>query len=245
MGVKLPRILTLVVLLLLGWFAWSRLPGLRTKVGSTVEEYGGWTAEARAADPVGFLDFAEAKLVRDIETFKESRVSLGETRIHAESEMARNAKLLSAAEALADRFRGAYRGANGTWPIDVEGASYSEEQLVEQVETLLIERDTYARVVTIYGDVIVAAEAQQKELRTRIQTTEATLIEIRAQRELVRVQQATAETDELLGQVDELLSGNDAARDAIDDPVRSVEDLLAAPTPTNTEAPKALEFLEG
>lgn len=245
MRVKLPKILTLVVLLLLGWFAWSRLPGLRTKVGSTVEEYGGWTAEARAADPVGFLDFAEAKLVRDIETFKESRVSLGETRSHAESEMTRNAKLLSAAEALADRFRSAYQNAGGAWPIEVEGATYSEEQLVEQVATLLVERDTYARVVEIYSEVIVAAEAQQKELRTRIQTTEATLIEIRAQRELVRVQQATAETDELLGQIDELLSRNDATKDTLEDPVRSVEDLLSSPSQPETAAPNALEYLEG
>ena len=48
---KLIHVLVAIVLVLVGWFAWRNLPGVRTRVENTVEEYGGWTQEARESDP--------------------------------------------------------------------------------------------------------------------------------------------------------------------------------------------------
>jgi phage shock protein A len=240
-------VLIAIGVVVLGWLAWSKLPGLRTKVGGKVDEYGGWTEEARREDPVGFLTYAEEKLARDIEAFRRSRETLAATRTNAEAEQASNEGLMAAADELAELFHAAFQTAEtaASWPIEVQGASYTRAQLVDQVESILSERATYAKVVGIYGDVIVSADEQRKELRDRIQSSEATLVELRAQRELVRVDKLTAEADELLAQVDALINGNRETLVALDEP-RSVEALLAASSeePGQPTASSALEYLE-
>jgi len=235
-----------IAVVLLGWLAWTKLPGLRTKVSGKVDEYGGWTEEARRDDPVGFLTYAEEKLAADIEAFRQSRETLAATRTNAEAEKARNEGLLAAADELAGQFRAAFQGAEaaGAWPVEVKGASYTRDKLVDQVESILSERATYAKVVGIYGDVIVSAEEQRKELRDRIQSSEATLVELRAQKELVRVDKLTAEADKLLAQVDALINGNQQTLVALDEP-RSVEALLAASEEAGEPtASGALEYLQ-
>ena len=92
---------------------------------------------------------------------------------------------------------------------------------------------------------IVSADEQRKELRDRIQSSEATLVELRAQKELVRVDKLTAEADELLAQVDTLMNGNRETLVALNEP-RSVEALLAASgeDPGQPTASTVLEYLE-
>lgn len=239
-------VLIAIAAVVVGWLAWTQLPGLRTKVSGKVDEYGGWTEEARRDDPVGFLTYAEEKLGKDIESFRESRGTLAEAKANAEAERARNTGLLEAADELAGGFREAYRAADaaGSWPVEVQGASYSREALIEQVESILGERASYAKVIGIYANVIVSADEQRKELRDRIQSSEATLVELRAQKELVRVNKLTAEADELLAQVNALIDGNRETLVALDEP-RSVEALLAASREEGEPASSAgaLEFL--
>lgn len=239
-------VLIALVVVLVGWFAWTKLPGLRTKVSGKVDEYGGWTEEARRDDPVGFLTYAEEKLASDIEAFRQSRETLAATRADAETEKAKNEALLASADDLAAKFRAAFRAAATAdeWPAKIQGGSYTRQELIEQVASILGERATYAKVADIYADVIASTDEQRKELRDRIQSSEATLIELRAQRELVRVDKLTAEADELLAQVDALISGNQETLVALDEP-RSVAELLAASE--GTEEPmssSALDFLE-
>ncbi len=239
-------LLITVAVVLLSWLAWTQLPGLRTKVSGTVDEYGGWTEEARRDDPVGFLTYAEQKLGSDIESFRKSREALAATKANAEAELQRNAGLLTVAEELATQFREQFKLAEsaGAWPIQVAGASYEREALIEQVTSILVERDTYARVIDTYTDVVTSAEAQRKELRSRIQSSEATLVELRAQKELVRVNKLTADADALLAQVDTLINGNSETLVALDEP-RSVEALLAATkaAPQASAPSSALDFL--
>ncbi|MCB9915331.1 MAG: hypothetical protein H6828_09300 [Planctomycetes bacterium] len=239
-------LLIAVAVLLVGWLAWTRLPGLRTQVSTKLDEVGGWTEEARRADPVGFLTFAEEKLQRDLETFRTSREALAETKTSAEAEGQRNAGLLRVADELAAEFRAAFQAAeaSGAWPTSLRGASYTREQLVEQVDSVLRERVTYARVTDIYAEVVASADEQRKKLRDRIQSTEAALVELKAKKELVRVDALTAETDALLGQVEALLTGNQSALGALDEP-RSVEELLKASSgaPAPDERQQALDFL--
>lgn len=239
-------VLIAIAAVVVGWLAWTQLPGLRTKVSGKVDEYGGWTEEARREDPVGFLTYAEEKLAKDIEAFRQSRETLAEAKANAEAERARNEGLLDAADELAGGFREAYRTAEtaGSWPVEVQGAGYTRAALIEQVESILGERATYAKVIDIYANVIVSADEQRKELRDRIQSSEATLVELRAQKELVRVNKLTAEADELLAQVDALIDGNRETLVALDEP-RSVAALLAASRDESepASASSALDFL--
>lgn len=226
---KLIHVLLLLALVVGGFFAWKKLPGFRTKVEDTVEEYGGWTEEARKSDPVGFLTYAEEKLERDIEAFQESRTKLSEAQKRGEEESERHAGLVAAASELAAAFRERFRDAEASnaWPIQFNGASYTREQFVEQVDSILAEKASSERVIEIYDEVAETALERDKELRARIQSTKATLQQLAAQKELVRVEKLTAEADELMVKVNELIGGNDTTLTE-GEPVRSLEDLLSA-----------------
>ena len=243
---KLIHIVGLLLLILLGWFAWTRLPGVRTKVSNTVEEVGGWTKEARETDPVGFITFAEEKLAKDIEEFELSRKNLAASKTKGEAERKRHEGLVSAAGELAAQYKLRFQEAeaSGAWPIQFKGATYDREQFVEQVDSILAEQATSERVIGIYTEVIQTADDRDKDLKSRIQSTKATLVELKAKKELVRVEKREAEADQLLAQVDELLGGNAATLGNADEPVRSIEDLLTTPvdSPPSTDS-DALEFL--
>lgn len=243
----LVRIVLAVLVVLLGLWIWSRLPGVRTKVEGTVERYGGWTEEARQADPVGFVEFAEAELAEDVATLKQSRRDLAAARQTAEEEGERQRGLLAVADELAQEFKARFGVAEigGSYPVSVRGQEYSREELIRQVESLLADRATYERVIGIYAEVVKEASARDAEILERIRTTEATLVELRAGKELLRVTALTEETDKLLAQVDELMGRAPSAAEA-SSPVRSVEELLAAAESSGAgggERPDALEFL--
>lgn len=246
---KLIRTLAIVLAVcVLGYLAWTRLPGVRTKIQKTVDDYGGWTQEARQEDPIGFVEYAEEKLRGDLSAFERSRVDLMDSKRNAEDEKLRNEGLLELANELATQFKGEFKAAEsaGSWPVTVRGASYDRDQLVEQVESILSDKQSYTKVIAIYEQVISSASERDLDLKDRIKSTQATLVELKAQKELLRVDKLTAEADELLGQVDELLSGNHAALSGLETPVRSVEDLLAASKGSGEESrPRgsALDYL--
>ncbi len=245
---KLIHILIALVLLIGGWFAWKRLPGVRSSVENTVEEYGGWTREARESDPVGFLTFAEERFRDDLLKFADSRQELAYAGERAEAEVARHTDLIAAAEELSSQFKAQFKLAesSGAWPTEFKGASYDRAKFLEQVETILSEQRSSQTVLATYREVVATAEERDAELRDRIASTKATLQQLAAQKELVRVDKLTAEADDLLVKIDELLGGNQSAISEDNGPVRSLDDLLSASDKPDSSAnvqADALEFL--
>jgi phage shock protein A len=122
--------------------------------------------------------------------------------------------------------------ADGRFPVEVRGAAYTESQVRSQVSMLLAEAEGYEASLADLESVRATAEAKIEELAVRINRTEAQLASLATKRELLRARQLTAAGEQLLAQVDELMTGNRQTIDA--NPVATVRELLAR-TPAKQE----------
>ncbi|MEM9802125.1 MAG: hypothetical protein AAGA20_17505 [Planctomycetota bacterium] len=209
-----------------GYLAWQNLPGLRNTVTQAANQYGGWTEEARRNDPVGFMQHAQDELRSDIKGFEEARDELATNKTNAEANLERFRNEETAASEAANALRELYKSANesNSWPIEWMGQSYSREKLVEQVDQLLADKSNATERQADYQKVLDKVEATRTELRARINDSETALDRLAAQEAMIKVDKLTAEADELLAQVNELVEEN--AKVAAD-PVRTVDELVA------------------
>jgi len=210
-----------------GAAAWAFSPGLRTQMIALWHSQAGWNQAARQADPAGFATHAEAKLKQDLATMEQTRRELA-AEVGRLSKTAREQSALAEqARTLAEQFRTEYQRANdeGTFPVEVRGAAYTEPQVRTQVSLLLAEADGYAASLADIESVQAAAEDKIEELAVRINRTETQLAALATKRELLRARQLTSAGEELLAQVDELMTGNRQVIDA--NPVGTVRELLA------------------
>ncbi len=235
-----------VVLGVGGVAAWAISPGLRAQVAAVWDSQAGWTEAARRADPAGFVRHAESKLQQDLATMEQTRRELAAEVGRLAKTAREQSALAEQARVLADQFRVAYQRAQdaGAFPIEVRGAAYTEPQVRAQVSLLLAEADGYESSLTEIESVQTAAEEKIEELAVRINRTETQLAALATKRELLRARQLTTAGEELLAQVDELMTGNRQTIDA--NPVGTVRELLARgsskPSGRATDS-KVAEFL--
>lgn len=243
----LSRTLGLVVILGVGGVAaWAFSPSLRTQVAAVWDSQAGWTEAARRADPAGFVRHAESKLQQDLATMEQTRRELAAEVGRLAKTAREQSALAEQARVLADQFRVEYQAAKdeGAFPIEVRGAAYTEPQVRAQVSLLLAEAEGYESSLTEIESVQTAAEDKIEELAVRINRSETQLAALATKRELLRARQLTTAGEELLAQVDELMTGNRQAIDA--NPVATVRELLARgsgkPSGRATDS-KVAEFL--
>lgn len=246
----------LVIFIIIVTLAREHIPGLTNKVKKAATKYTGWTEEARKDDPTGYIDYAQKELAANIEKFKAAQSKLVAAKAQATEKhkdyQTKNLAAIQLSEDARKKFQEAEaaEGGNG-YPVQLLGQSYSRDQLVDQVKTILAERDLYSSMQDQFGEVIASLDTEAGKLSERIKTTEFHMTKLQAQREIVEIKQMTAEVDGVLAKVDEILGENHEAIEVIDQPVRSVDELLkeaaTAQKPAEADAKKqnALEFLQG
>lgn len=230
----------------------SYLPGVKAKIDTFTEKHTGWTEEARRNDPVGYIDYALGKLGENLDKFQAAKQELAQAKLDAKQKLEEYDGKHSAAVTLSEEARDIYQAAEeaGGYPVQLLSKSYTKDELVNQVQLILAERDTYASSIEKFKEVIAMLEKTQANLTTRITTTQGSITELKAQREVVKIQKLTSEADALLAKVDDILGKNEEALSILDDPVRSVEDLLKAGTeseegePVEAATAEALQFLQ-
>jgi DNA repair exonuclease SbcCD ATPase subunit len=231
----LVRTFTLLVVLAVGGAAaWAFSPGLRTQMTAWWDSQTGWTEAARQDDPVGFSGYAQRKLKQDLAKMDATRRELT-SEVGRLSKTAREQSAMAEqARRLAEQFRDVYQTAqaDARFPVEVRGAAYTESQVRSQVSMLLAEAEGYEASLADLESVRTTAEAKIEELAVRINRTEAQLASLATKRELLRARQLTAAGEELLAQVDELMTGNRQTIAA--NPVATVRELLAR-TPAKQE----------
>lgn len=247
---KLARLLVVAVLVLVGVaLVWRFLPGCRHRIGETASKLGGWTEEARKADPVGFIEHAEKQLTAHLGQMQNIRRNMAEARERIQAEKERIASLQSAATDLAAKFKASFGQARGDadYPVEVAGARYSREQLVEQVRLVLLQQRNYGEIQGDLAKAAVMAREREGQLVIQQNNTQAALATLASKKEIARIGQLTGTAEKLLAQVDELIGENE--RVLTGSPVRTVEDLAAsAAAPADTSSlpmAEVMAFLEG
>ena len=121
----------------------------------------------------------------------------------------------------------------GGFPVEVRGAAYTEAQLKSQVSMLLAQAAGGEASLAKLKKVQQAAESEVETLAVRIGSTETQLAVLSTERELLRARLITNEGEELMAQMDELMTGNSQL--IAGNPVRTVQDLMKVPASRSTE----------
>jgi len=203
---------------------------LRSRVTQQIDGLTQWTAADREADPVGFADYARECLKQDLTVMQQTRRELSAEVGSLADELRAQQARHDQAVRMADEFRVAYQeaSADDSFPIELRGAAYTQAQVKSQVSLLLAETDGFAASLTDLQDVQQQAEAQVKELAVRISSTESQLAMLSTEREMLKARLLTVEGDELMAQMDELMTGNQRLIDG--NPVRTVAELSEVPS---------------
>jgi len=204
------------------------LPGVWTEAKEAVVRWAGWTEKARLADPVGYLDFAASQLQRDLRELGRLRRELLVQIAEVSQKLHEQESLLAQAERFAEEFRLRYREASaaGSFPVTVRGAAYTAAQIKSQVSLLLAEAEGYRAAINRLRKVREEAEAQLEAVTVRINRTEAELVALTAQREVLKARQVFQQQADILEKVQALSDEN--RRVITSSPVRTVQELLAS-----------------
>ena len=224
---KAKGIVVLVVVVLAALAVWKCSPGLRTRAKSAVGKVGEWSEEARQADPVGFIDYAEGRLEKHLSSLKGGRVNIKNGVARTETEITKSQELFDRACELAVMFRDTFQKAeeDAAFPVTVAGFSYSRQELIEQVRLVLLQRTNYTQAMEGLAAARKAAQGADVKLLRQVTDTQAALAALPAKREIVRANQLAGNVQELLSQIDALIDRNETVLE--DAPVRTVEELLA------------------
>lgn len=250
------RLLPLIIFVGFAAFViYQRNPGVKAKVDGAVNKYGGWTEEARKENPTGYIDYAMDELKTQQTNFQARVAEYGKNRSKYEAELKKaEAKVVKANE-IANNMKGAFQVAktDQSWPVNVLGKPYTEDQLVTQVSTVLHEKKINEGIITQYADAIATIDTQNKALVKSIADIDGELVKLETSKATAEIEKLNADTESMLANVNDLLSGNaDKLNEFGDSPIRSVDDINLS-TETESEEAKAatvankevMDFLEG
>ena len=242
MKVAIQSLVLVVVLGSMAAGAYMASPALRAGVNRQSQEFLGWTDKARVADPEGFTEYVEKRLRGDLSELKSTRGKLAtEVGTLAKKEKEQR-ELLAVADQFATEYRTAFQ--DGTFPVSIRNAEYSEDEVVSQTSLLLAEAEGYRQSLGKLSKIRKQAEQRLEELAVRINSTEMQLAATATQRGLLRSRVLTDEGEQLVAQVDALLNTNSVVMHS--NPVRSVRELLASDGKAEQDRPSlevAREFL--
>jgi phage shock protein A len=249
------NIIIFVVVVAGAYFAWNNLPGLRDQVTKAANKYGGWTEEARKSDPVGYIDYAIKQLDGSVAEFNESKDGLMAAKKTSEAKLEEARDTQAKATEFAGAVREQYKIAEETdgWPISVNGATYKKSEAVALVNNLLREKTEKGALMVQYQGILTQIEASSADLSARIADSKFSKEKLIAQKEFVKVGNLSAEADELLAKVNDLVEGNEKLSQ--EGPPTTYEDFaknmdkvteMEAKEAIETEANSAaLDFLNG
>jgi phage shock protein A len=236
----------LVVVLLAGVGLYFFSPWFRTKVDDTVAGMQKWDAEARRKNPVGYIEYATKRLETNVEKFENVRTDLAVASAKLKDMKAKNTQKITVADTTLESLKAAYKEAKGGkgWPVKVAEGSYTEATLKSQVNSLLKEKEAFAKVAAQADAGLVKAERSSLEIQNRITESKMQISILATQKELVKMNQLTAESEKLLAQVNDVILENEAA--AQRPAVRTVEELMRdTDASTGAASPDVDAFLNG
>ena len=219
------NIIIFVVVVAGGYFAWNNLPGLRDQVSKAANKYGGWTEEARKSDPVGYIEYAIEHLDKDVASFTEAKAGIVGSKKSAEEQLEHYRNEEATSSKFANQIKEQFKTAEetGGWPITINGSSYDKSSAVALVNDLLLTKSNASARMADYQTILSTLDARASELSTRISESKFNKEKLMAQKDLVKVDSLSAEADQLLAKVNELVEGNDKLSE---EPATTYEELV-------------------
>jgi hypothetical protein len=228
----------------IGAVAYFVFPGIRATIDDAYDKHAGWTPEARKKDPVGFINHSIEKLDANIAKFEDIRIEVRTGKANLEKMKGENEQKIKFNSNQLAEFKAAFKTASDAnkWPVDVAGRKYSENELRSQVELFLSEKETFANVATQLEQSCKSMESKEFELVNRITDSKSKLALLKTQKEIVRANELTAESEKLLAEVNDVLVRNEAVNEP--EKIRTTEEMMKEAKAATKATPKADEFLK-
>ena len=187
-----------------------------------------WTPESVSDDPLGFAEFAEKNVRKDLVFLEQSGAELERKRERARRALSKTKSfLVSAKERTAD-LRKAYQKAEAqsAFPVVVGTQVYDRETLIEETQTLLHLQASYAEIVPQFEEVIESIDESKLELDKNLISTNSVMPALERERQLLYNDQESIGSQSFLTGVEQLLDENEVLLGQANRPVPVVEDLL-------------------
>jgi chromosome segregation ATPase len=247
-----PKLFAILALFAAVVIAYKEFPGFRAAVDGATTKHLGWTEEAIKGDPAGFIKYAQDELTKSIASFEKSHTDIGAQKRTIDEKLKALQVKLENADNYASVLKMQYQAAkaNDTFPIKAFNGTYSEAEVVKQVEDLLAEKTRSQKLIDQYTGILATADTRRAELSDQISESRFKLDELEAQATQVNIDKLSAEADQLLAQVNNVLVENGKlAQGGSGSAVRSIDELMAesdktaAAAPTSAPKADALAFL--
>ena len=231
-------VIALVVLALIGLAGLIYIsPAWRACAMTAAESLTQWTPEAIEKNPIGYSQFVEAQLSKDLKIFRETRRALTLRMETLAKKLAEKTKLLAQGEKLAEEFAEAITA--GTFPVTLHGKDYTESQLRIQIALTLAEVNGLRESVAEITKVSAVAEKEIQKVVVGIEKTESQIALLAARREIFRSQATSAEGLAMIADVNAVLAGNQIL--IKENPVRTIEEILSVTTTPTSQGVAATE----
>ena len=165
----------------------------RTKVDSGFTQATKWTPENIAADPVNYLNYVEAETTKAQQSLKASRIAVAQNRGKLETMKGEASNKISVGEKavkdLLDNYKTAV--ANKSFPITWNGKTLDEEKTKNQALALNKEVTIQKTLLAKVDGGLKKLDAQESKISEAESNAQSQLAEIKANRELLKVQSLT------------------------------------------------------
>ena len=193
-------ILAIVVIAAAGvaFYFWS--DPFRTKTNATLKQLSEWTPENITADPVGHLDFCEEEATTAEGQLKATEISIAQRRGTLEGMRSEADKTIQVGEKSLARLKAAYKGAaaENKWPIDYLGNELDRDAAKRQIVSLHQEIQSKKALRTKVEAGLTNLDVQKTKILEARADADRQLSQIKAHREILRVQLITDDLTEQL-----------------------------------------------
>lgn len=216
------------------------------QISDAIDKQWGWeNEERREKDPVGYLEFAEGELKKDVARIGTLIRDLHRQRGELESLNSELTHNNAAYGALLDEGRALYRRAEeaeGGYPVEFRGAKYTRDEFFTQMEIILNQHDlTKGRLEQLAGS-LKALSRHVTTLHAERAKAQGVLEDIRTAIVIARVEGAIEDVRRTMNRVEAIRISLGAVD--VSSPIRAPDDMIPPPTPKASRQ-ELMKFLEG
>lgn len=178
-----------------------------TNIDTKIKELTSWMPKAIAQDPVGFMTHAITASDGIVLEMKAAQIGIAQQRAITDRRIASNTAELNAVKELFAEFRSAYQEASTvqTWPKTVQGVSYTEQSLRNQVTALAKRFEVCQGESKRLPEFQTRLSSYATQLEQRLIEAQAAKSEFARQLEVVRMNKAVTDLAALESQVQALV----------------------------------------
>jgi len=203
-------VVAILAVLVVGGAIWYFVSDpFKTKVDAGWKQGTTWTPENIAADPQNYLNYVEGETTKALQSLQASKIAVAQNRAKLETMRDDAQKQVStgtkAVAELIEKYKTAENG--NVWPVSFNGQNYDKDKTKLTVVSLTKQVSTQQNLLTKVSAGITNLDNQVGKIAEAEATAKNQLAEIKANRELLKVQSLTTDLKDKLVSMNAAVAG--------------------------------------